>query len=466
MRLAFCLLLPLSVVLAPPSALAAPPEPQWQFGVATARITPERPQWMAGYASRSRPAEGALHDLWAKVLVLQDRAGQRAALVTLDLVGIDREFSTSLATAIHLRHGLERSRLALCSSHTHSGPVVGYNLRPLHYDQLPPVEQEQIRRYSDQLAQTLVNLVGQALDKLAPCRLDWGLGEAPFAVNRRQNPEPQVPDLRQAGQLRGPVDHRVPVLRVAGADGHPRAVVFGYACHATVLDGYQWSGDYPGYAQLELERRLPGCVALFWAGCGGDQNPLPRRQVALAERYGRELAEAAQAVLARPLHPISPQLATAYQEIDLPLGELPTAEQLRREADSDNRYLAGRARRLLEQLDSGTPLSPCYPYPIQAWRLGGELDWLFLGGEVVVDYALRLQAESGSRPAWVAAYANDVMAYIPSRRVLLEGGYEGATAMVYYGLPAPWAPTVEEVLVRGVHTTLGRLPSRPPLPPP
>ena len=76
------------------------------------------------------------------------------------------------------------------------------------------------------------------------------------------------------------------------------------------------------------------------------------------------------------------------------------------------------------------------------------MTWIALGGEVVVDYALRLKKELG--PVWVAGYANDVMAYIPSLRVLKEGGYEGAGAMVYYGLPTVWSPRVEELIVAAV----------------
>jgi hypothetical protein len=40
------------------------------------------------------------------------------------------------------------------------------------------------------------------------------------------------------------------------------------------------------------------------------------------------------------------------------------------------------------------------------------------------------------------------MAYIPSARVLQEGGYEGATAMIYYGLPTSWSGQVEEHIVK------------------
>jgi hypothetical protein len=47
------------------------------------------------------------------------------------------------------------------------------------------------------------------------------------------------------------------------------------------------------------------------------------------------------------------------------------------------------------------------------------------------------------------------MAYIPSRRVLAEGGYEGGGAMVYYGLPTVWSPDVEELIVREARRQAG-----------
>ncbi len=229
------------------------------------------------------------------------------------------------------------------------------------------------------------------------------------------------------------------------------AVAFGYACHATVLSFYQWSGDYPGFAQKYLEEQHPGATALFFAGCGADQNPLPRREVSLADQYGRQLAAAVDDVLSGVMHPVSGELQMKYAEIALPLATLPTPADLKNQAKSNNKYEAARAKMLLVQIDAGRPLSPTYPYPVQSWRLGPELLWITLGGEVVVDYSLRLKQELGRERTWVAGYTNDVMAYIPSRRVLTEGGYEGGGAMVYYGLPTVWSPDVEEAIVREVH---------------
>jgi hypothetical protein len=419
----------------------------WKVGLAKVTVTPDQFMWMAGYASRDRPAEGKLTELWAKALVLQDASGQRAVLVTLDVIGVSREMATAVAATLKERHGLERSQLALCASHTHSGPVLYRNLSPLHDLIVAPQQRQLIEEYTATLQNKILAVIEAALSDLQPAQLSWAGGTAAFAVNRRNNPADQVPQLRAEGKLRGPFDHDVPVLAVRDLAGKLQAVVFGYACHATTLAGFEWCGDFPGYAQIEVEQAQPGCQAMFWAGCGADQNPLPRRTVELAMDYGRQLATAVNEVLDKPMQPVAGKLATDFREIDLPLAALPTREQIEQDAQSKDVYVAARAKLLLTQMADGRPLSPTYPYPVQTWRLGDEIRFIVLGGEVVVDFALRLKAELGGPRTWVAGYSNDVMAYIASRRVLQEGGYEGGGAMVYYGLPTSWAPDSEDLIV-------------------
>ena len=422
----------------------------WKAGAAKVNITPAEYMWMAGYASRDHAATGKMTDLWAKCLVLEDSRGRRAVLVTLDLVGIERQHSQSICEKLQTKYKLERSQIAINCSHTHSGPVVARNLRPMHFYGLAKEQQEQVLAYAAKLEDSMVEVVGKAIDDLAPAKVEWGSGRTDFAVNRRNNKEPEVPALRAAHQLKGPVDHDVPVLAVKDEAGKLRAVACGYACHSTVLSGFDWSGDYPGFAQIELEKAHPGCIALFWAGCGADQNPLPRRTQELAEKYGKMLASAVNEVLAKPMSPISGTIQTAYTEIPLALATLPTRDELVAQTNDTNKYIAMRAKMLLEDINAGQPLSPTYTYPVQRWQLGDEVQWFFLGGEVVVDFAIRIKAELGGTKTWVAGYSNDVMAYIPSRRVLTEGGYEGGGAMVYYGLPTIWSEQVEAQIVEEV----------------
>ena len=431
----------------------------WQAGVAKTNITPKQFMWMAGYGSRLTPADGTLTDLWAKALVLEGDKENRAVLITLDLVGIDRDLSQSICSELERRFELQRHQIAICCSHTHTGPALKNNLAPLHYLIAPEREKKLIEAYSDELVQLVVQAVDEAWNRTEPASLHWGSGTSTFAVNRRENSEAKVPQLRSQGHLKGPIDHSVPVLAVRNADGELRCVLFGYACHATVLSSQVWSGDYPGFAQIEIDKNHPGCTAMFWAGCGADQNPLPRRTVELARHYGRHLANSVDAVLlTSSMEMIEPMLRTSFAEIDLPFGPLPDRKSIQQDTQSKDRYVAARAHFLLSQMANDQPLAPQYPYGIGVWKLGSQVDFVFLGGEVVVDYSLRLKSELRSDRSWIAGYANDVMAYIPSRRVLREGGYEGVGAMVYYGLPTAWAPEVEQLIVDEVHRQIGTEP--------
>ena len=113
---------------------------------------------------------------------------------------------------------------------------------------------------------------------------------------------------------------------------------------------------------------------------------------------------------------------------------------------------------MLQVIAKDGKLPASYPYPIQVVHLGKELTLVALGGEVVVDYSLRLKRELAGPAVWIAAYSNDVMGYIPSVRVLNEGGYEAGGAMRYSSThPGPWAPTVEERIVSKVHELDKRL---------
>jgi hypothetical protein len=444
----------LAVILA--TTLFSAPADGWKAGTARVAITPKESMWMAGYGARNKASEGAVHDLWAKALVLEDPSGRKAALVTLDVCGIGRDLSLQIRKTLESRLGLTRDRIVLACSHTHCGPVVGSNLITMY--PLDDVQKRKVEQYSEFLATAIPGVVAEAAGRLEPATLAWETGRADFAVNRRNNREADVPKLRAAGALVGPVDHDVPVLKVAGGDGKARAIVCGYACHCTVLSFYQFCGDYAGFAQIAIEEANPGAQAMFVAGCGADQNPLPRRTVEIAQQYGQALAAAVQRVLGGALQPVESKtpLLSQYEEIELPFGTMPTRAQLEADAKSTNFSLASRARSLLTTLDSKGSFAPTYPYPVQVWRLG-ELTWVFLGGEVVVDYSLRLKRNLGSSHTWVSSYCNDVMAYIPSLRVLKEGGYEGATSMVPYGHPTSWGEPAEEDIIKAVIRLVGKV---------
>ena len=430
----------------------------FRAGVARVDITPKTSIWMSGYGDRKHPSEGVLHPLWAKALAIEDGKRNRVVMVTTDLIGLPRAISDVVAARVLKDFGLDRSRLLLNSSHTHTGPYVRRNL-PTMFD-LSEQDQGKIAAYGGELTDHLVMVIGEALGKLEPARISFGTGAAHFGINRR---EPTPKGVKIGLNPQGPVDPDVPVIRVTGLDGSLKAVLFAYACHNTTLTGqfYQLSGDYAGFAQIELEKAHPGATALFMMLCGADQNPNPRGTLALAEQHGKTLAVEVDRMLASALTPLKGPVRAAFENIELEFAPH-TRETFEEELKDANPSKVRRARVMLQAYDERRPVRRT-PYPIQAVRFGKSLTVLALGGEVVVDYALRAKREYPGGGLIVAGYSNDVMSYIPSLRVLREGGYEANDSMVYYGQPGPYAEDVEERIFSGVHQVMKRAGLRPPL---
>ncbi len=448
-----------------PGTTANLEQEKWKAGIATTVITPAQPMWMSGYAARTKPSEGKVHDLHAKALALEacpersrgDAQGARLVIVTVDLLGIPRPLRDWLEKQVKDSYKLPPENLLINASHTHCGPVVKEMDDSIYGDSFYALSPEQIQlswRYMETLQQKLLTLVGQAIENLTPARLGYTHARAGFAMNRRLKTERGYvisanPD--------GPVDHDVPVLRIDSPDGELRAVMFGYACHCTTLSFYKFCGDYAGFAQLYLEEAHPGVTAFFVAGCGGDQNPYPRRTLDLAQQHGRALANGVETALLARASPIRGPMRTALETVTLDFAKPPSRQQLKQEAKSSNKYERRHAEVLLKELERTGKIRTTYPYLVQVIQFGDDLTMVALAGEVVVDYSLRLKAELAGLTVWVAGYSNDVFGYLPSLRVLQEGGYEGGGAMRYTNLPGPFAPSVEKRVIDKVHKLVDKV---------
>jgi hypothetical protein len=432
-----------------PNSIAYAQAPTWKAGVAKAIITPEKAVWLAGYGTKRVP-DGKLHDIWMKALALEDAKGQRAVLVTSDFQGVPKAMSDRVFTRLRTQLKLERQQVMITFSHNHCGPRLGDDLVDYY-----PVEAEQVKlveEYTVLMEAKMIEMIAASLKNLVPVTLQIGEGKTTFAVNRRDNREADVPMLLEKGlPLKGVVDHAVPVMTVSGADKKPIAIVFGYACHPTTLSFTKWCGDYPGFAQIALEKSHPGALAMFINTCGGDQNPLPRRKVELCEKYGHMLSDAVEEALKKPMKPVLPSLRTAFGYVDLPYEQVITRTELQAATKDQNAIRKRWAERLLKRLNAGDKFAPAYPYPLHAWRLGNEMLVIGMGAETIVDYALRFKAKYGPG-TWVSGYTDDMISYIPSRRVWLEGGYEGGPNLYEYGRPAlRWAGDIEERIADSVH---------------
>jgi hypothetical protein len=439
---------------------AQPPPGDFKIGLAQVKITPEQPVFLAGYASRNRPFDRVATELYAKALALEDGTGNVAVLVTTDLIGLTAAVAEPVCERIATRTGLKRQQILLSSSHIHTGPALSLRARPGSEQ----TEADALRTvaYTRLLQDRLVEVVARALAHREPGRLSLGAGVANFVMNRREfTPSGVILGVNP----RGPADRTVPVLRIDGADGKLRAVLFGAATHNTTLTEkcYEVSGDYAGFAQAYVEEHKHGARALFLLGCAGDSNPYPRGTMDLARQHGAELGKEVCRVLEGKLRQVRGPLKIAFDQVALPLQPLPPREELEKQAALKGGTRAWLARQMLAALAKGEKPRANYRCPVTVWQFGSDLTLVGLPGEVVVDYVALLEKALGPNNLWPAAYCNDVFGYLPSARVLAEGGYE--TRGLYAGGIGLFAPQAQDFLVARVRELAGQagrtLPKQP-----
>jgi hypothetical protein len=418
----------------------------WKAGVGSTVITPAESMWLAGWAVRTEPSRGTVSELRAKALAIENRRGSRLVLLTVDLIAIPREIAEAVAGQVRQRWGLPRDRMMICASHTHCGPEVRPDKVP--FFRIPPEYAAKIQPYVTRVTTRLVEVIGDAIAGTQPVHLTARQTTAPFARNRR---------------AAAAVSHNVPVLEVTAADGRRRAVVFGYACHNTTMppgDG-RYCGDYAGFAQDTLEAHGHADVAMFIAGAGADQDPDPRGTTDLARRHGQTLAGAVRRCLTTPGtgREMTGPLRVAYEEVPLRFQPFLSRDALLADGASDDPPTRAKAAYLLDRLDRGEAFAATYPCPLHVARLGDALLLIAIGGEPVIDYAHQLKRRHAApgRVVWVAGYANDMFGYVPTARVLREGGYEGNRSVLWSALPAPFAEDTEPRIMEGVDRLVERL---------
>ena len=428
-------------------------EPAYRIGVARVDITPEYPIRLSGYSSRRAESEGVEQRLWAKALAIEGKGTGPAVMVSVENCVVPDAVTEEVARRLKRKARIPRPRFVLCMTHTHTAPCLKGAIPTMFGERTPDDHQARIERYTTELTGHLEKVALAALADRRPGRLAWTQGKATFATNRRA----VKPDGQRAlgVDAKGPVDHALPMLRVTDAAGKPVAVVVNYACHCTTLSGKfnRICGDWAGYAQQDVEREHPGMTCLVTIGCGSDADPQPRTGLDHAKRNGRAIAAEVDRLLSGTLKPIDGALTCGFERIKLPFDKIPSRAEWERRTKGDDR-IAYHAKAQLDRLDRGEALQTELDYPVQTWVFGDDLAMVFLAGEVVVDYSLRLKKEHDACRLWVTAYANDVPCYIPSRRILAEGGYEAEGAMVYYDRPTRLSPKVEDLVMAAVRRLL------------
>lgn len=224
-----------------------------QLGAASTVITPRNGGDLAGFIARTEPMTGIHDDLYARALVWVEGLDldQAAALVTLDVIGLDVNSVAVIRERAMAVTGLPREQIGVACTHTHGGPATypGRRLGRCDPD------------YLERLCQKAAKTIATATERLQPVVMRWACGAEPTVGKNR----------RVAG---GIVDRDVPVLRFQRPDGVVTAMLVSYACHPVTLgpNNLLATADFPWYVIRTLEAVYPDAMALFATCCCGQIN--------------------------------------------------------------------------------------------------------------------------------------------------------------------------------------------------
>ncbi|MCB9875521.1 MAG: neutral/alkaline non-lysosomal ceramidase N-terminal domain-containing protein, partial [Planctomycetaceae bacterium] len=419
-----------------PFAALAQDAATYAVGVSKVDITPDYPIRLNGFGGRREESVGISQRIYARAIAISRADDPPLVLVAVDSLGIRIGMADEVARRLKERFDVPRDQFVVTFTHSHCTPKVNGSSDNIFSQPIPPEHQEHIDQYTRELTDNIEQAAVAAIQSRQPSKLSWGVGNVGFAKNRR------TPG--------GPVDHDLPMLVIRNAqDDQIRAIYVSYACHCVTLSFNQISGDWAGYAAEMIERTAPGAMAIISIGCGSDSNPssgVTGDKVEIAESQGAEIATEVGRLLQTTLKPVTGTPHATLNRILLPLNDPPSKEQLQSLAKKGGP--AGyNATTQLARLERGEPLLTAIDYPIQTISFGDDLSMVFLAGEVCADYALRLKQELNRERLWLNAYSNDFCSYIPSERLVVEGGYGGGGEIPYFALPSTLKPGLEQLIV-------------------
>jgi hypothetical protein len=408
---------------------------------------------LCGYAGRIPGNVGIHDDLHAKALVLSD-GKTKAAVVSLDLVGLGPDQVAWIRREASARTGIPGENILIGCSHTHAGPA-SQTIRACGYAD---------EAYVRELLGRVVDTIAEASGNLRPAEFAFGTAQSNIAINRRY----RAPDgeVRIGENVGGVTDPEIGIWHFTDEAGRPLATIFNYACHAVVMGGDNRlvSADWPGAAQRAIEAEIGG-QAMFLQGCCGNINPRERATFDVVDRAGRDLAESVLSVLSG-LKPVpDARLDLAFETVDLPVAHPITPDEAARIVKENADALKDRESMALHQVH----LAQAYhdwaadilarggkgaeSVPFEIMRLSLDDAYLIgLPGEVFVEYALQLKR---MRPnVMVSGYTNGNVGYVPTREAFAEGGYEVDLAYKLYA-EQMFTPEVEQVILSAGTRLLG-----------
>lgn len=414
-------------------------------GVARININPPLGTNLCGYAGRIPGNIGVHDDLHAKALVLLD-GKTRAAIVTLDLIGLIDDQVAQIRQEASTRTGIPRGNMLIGASHTHAGPA---NMDIRACGKSNP-------KYVKELLGKIVDVIAEAATNLKPARFGYGKAQSDLAINRRYRaPSGEVQIGENVGGL---TDPEVGIWLFTDDKGKPLATVFNYACHAVTMGGdNRWvSGDWAGAAQRAIEAEVGG-QAMYLQGCCGNINPGFRGGFDVVESNGRLVAEPVLDVLPSIRTTTDVVFGIASETVNLPLQPPISLEEAEKTVKDMKKSLRKKDELPLWEKDineayrdwaktiiaRGGKGEPGDPFEVQRFSID-DAHIIGLPGEVFVEYALQIKQMKSN--VFVAGYANGNVGYVPTAAAFKEGGYEVDVAYKLYG-EQMLTPEAEKIIV-------------------
>lgn len=442
-----------------------------KFCLASENITPTKSVFMHGFGDTSRKSEGVLDPLYMKAALLQ--ANKTLLIVTIDALGSDRSFIIGMKEALREQFGLNHDEVLINFSHTHHSVFLtgiepslrrgGYSIGQSHWmDDDNAIDYTEDEAYFKYIRDTLLGMVSSCYAKLIPGELLIGKGHSDFAVSRRR-PLPNG-GVEWKPYYEANIDKDLFVFKLVDEMGSVKGILYSYGCHTTAMgsENRLFSNDYAGVTSSVIENAYPGATAMFLQGCGGELKPIQNAEgdrfvsgdARLARKAGEYLAKDVIGIMEQgKFTRIDCHFRTELCDLLLYTEQVPVSVYENLAAAHENvEFYHSAAIRTIRAMENGT-IKDRIPFYISIWHLDESTQLVALEGEVSTAYSLLLKQLFNKEKMIVLGYSNGVFCYIPSRKMVAEGGYE-TECHYFFGLMGPFVPEIEDIIVGQVAQSL------------
>jgi tetratricopeptide (TPR) repeat protein len=415
----------------------------------TPRINDESPRFLQGFAGPPRRVSSVLSPLMMQLLLLEDADGTRILFVTADLFGFDPSMVSAVREEAS-RFGIRAEGIFMNASHTHYAPGTLSRIAQV----MGPYQDS----YAQMISQAICGRLPFLDANLEECSLHLGKAEARVGVSRRRKAEGRVIFAPNHEDF---YDKATPILLIGFEEGDRKVVLVNHGCHPTGLGAEdRISSDYPGYMRSTLvSRGLASGVMFLQGGLGSSKESVGKDDkirfcdsVAGAEENGRALAGAVERGLKGDLVKVEGPAFCLKRQVALPLSPLQSMPDLNRIKGSAqvNPLIREWAEAIVKQYPRGAYPSHT-PMDVHLISLGKEVTLIGLPGEPVAELARELRAMTGHADGtFISGCTNGLLGYLPTDRMIGEGGYEAESSHFVYLAPSALARGSEDAIKKGV----------------